>query len=106
MLVQSSTEESQSVVVLGASDDVDPNSTTPSSTVRQRRRKICHEQKISYILVFSLLTLLVMFFFGTPLTLILTVPAYVLADKVQYSIAFCYILYIFTTDIVFKFENA
>ena len=40
-------------------------------------------QKISNVLIFSLLTLMVMFCVGTPFTLMLTIPAYILADQVR-----------------------
>ncbi|XP_064406201.1 uncharacterized protein LOC135351185 [Halichondria panicea] len=47
---------------------------TPSNT---------RHRQISNVLVCSLITLLVMLCFGTPLTLVLTVPAYILADKAE-----------------------
>lgn len=78
-LLDSPSEDLETVVVMAVTD-VEPSTT--HSTVRQKRRRR-PSNLISNVLVFSLLTLLVMFFFGTPLTLVLTVPAYVLADKVQ-----------------------
>lgn len=46
------------------------------------RRKRRSQRNVSNVLVFSLITLMVMFCMGTPLTLMLTIPAYVLANKV------------------------
>ena len=57
----------------------------PTTSQLQLKSMNSHQRrkKISNILIFSLLTLMVMFCVGTPLTLILTVPAYILADQVR-----------------------
>ena len=54
------------------------------SRKNSRRRQ---QEQVSKLMIFSLVAMIAGFIMATPLSLVLTIPAYILADKVSYGIA-------------------
>lgn len=52
------------------------------SRKNSRRRQ---QEQVSKLMIFSLVAMIAGFIMATPLSLVLTIPAYILADKVSYG---------------------
>jgi ABC-type Fe3+ transport system permease subunit len=79
------------VGTLGYSEQIFVRQTSGSQSQREvmiqktSRRRQQQQQQVSKLMIFSLVVMIAGFIMATPLSLILTIPAYVLADKVSHG---------------------
>ena len=57
------------------------------------------QEQVSKLMIFSLVVMIAGFIMATPLSLILTIPAYILADKVSY-------MYMIQTPLLYVYSKS